>query len=389
MELKIDQFKPFLKEIWEKTSFEQFTTIQEKAYLPIMEGKDLLAKSPTGSGKTLAYLFPVLQKVDVEKKNTQVVILASSHELVMQIHQEVQNWTTGSGITSGSFIGGANIKRQVEKLKKHPQIVVGTPGRVQELLKMKKMKVHEVKTIVLDEGDQLIVPEHVETIKNIIKSTVSDRQVVLFSATLSEETENKAKEMMNEPEVIRIDKDESLPDVEHSYFLVEFREKFDLLRKLGRVEGLKGIAFVRDIGTLSVLAEKLNYKGVSVGVLHSDANKQERASTIKAFRKGEISLLLATDVAARGLDIQGITHVIHVDIPDEIGQYVHRSGRTGRLGSDSGTVIILATDRDERKLKQIEKELKISLQRKDIVRGNIVDYNSRIGSGSKPNYKRK
>lgn len=366
--------KPFLNENWKKSSFEKPTAIQLQATPIIIDGKDVIAQSPTGTGKTISYLIPLLQMVDSNKGSIQAVILASSHELVMQVHQEIQKWSQGSDINSATFIGGANVKRQLEKLKKRPQIIVGTPGRVHELIKLKKLKMHEVKTIVLDEGDQLLVPEHIHTVKEIVKSTLKDRQILLFSATLLENTEKLAAEMMNNPEVIRIKKEEMTEGLaEHLYLVCEPRDKVEILGKISRLKNIKGLAFVKDIGNLDMLAKKLQYNGVQVGVLHSDIKKQDREAALKNFRTGQIPLLLATDVAARGLDIPDITHVVHVDLPNEFTQYVHRSGRTGRLGSTFGTVISIVTEREKRTLKQFVRELDVPLHEKVFYMGQLQD----------------
>lgn len=370
----IKELRPFIGQIWEKAGFQAPTTIQSRAIPAIVENKDVIAQSPTGTGKTLAYLLPTLNKLDPEKRSVQAVILASSQELVMQILNEVQKWSEGSGIRGASFIGGANVKRQLEKLKKHPHIAVGTPGRVLELIKQKKLKMHEVKTVVLDEGDQLLVPEHINSIKEIIKSTLSDRQVVLFSATLPEQTVNMAKELTNEAEIITVEKDETIvaDQVEHIYFMSEQRDKMKLVEKISRLEKVKGLVFVKDIGNLNVLVEKLQYKQIHVSPLHSDMNKMDRQKSIREFRDGKTPMLIATDVAARGLDIEGITHVVHYDFPKDINQYVHRSGRTGRFGA-SGTVISLVTEREERELKRFAKELGISVEIKRFHGEDIVD----------------
>jgi superfamily II DNA/RNA helicase len=367
--------KSFLSSAWEKSGFENLTSVQMKAIPLLIEGKDVIAESPTGTGKTLSYLLPVLEKINPESKGIQVVILASSQELVMQIFSEAQKWSEGSGIRLASFIGGANVKRQLEKLKKNPQIVMGTPGRMMELIKQKKLKMHEVKTIILDEGDQLLVPEHLPTIQNIVKSTLSDhRQVAVFSATLPPKTEEIARELTKEPELIKIVKDETIKagKVDHLYIVCEQRDKIEILLKVSRLKEIKGLVFMNDIGDASVAVSKLEYNGLPIGVLHSERKKQERQSALKNFREGKTSLLLATDVAARGLDIKGVTHVIHVDFPKEINQYIHRSGRTGRFGA-SGTVISIVTEREERELKQFCRELGITAQKKDFYRGEMVD----------------
>ncbi|MDQ1147459.1 superfamily II DNA/RNA helicase [Bacillus sp. SORGH_AS 510] len=229
----LNTLKPFLQEAWEKAGFQAPTSIQESAIPKILEGKDLIAESPTGTGKTLAYLLPLLHKIDPEVQSLQAVVLASSQELVMQVYQEFQKWSEGSGIRGTSIIGGANVKRQLEKLKKRPQVIFATPGRLLELIKQKKVKMHEVNMVVLDEGDQLLIPEHLNTVQNIVKSTMNDRQVVLFSATMKAAIEKLAKDLTKEPEVIRIEKDEmaSSGEVEHIYFSCEPRDKIKLLEK--------------------------------------------------------------------------------------------------------------------------------------------------------------
>jgi superfamily II DNA/RNA helicase len=370
----LSNLKPFLQEAWKKSNFQTPTSVQNTTIPLILGGKDLIAESPTGTGKTLAYLLPVLNKIDQESQSVQAVVLASSQELVMQVYQEFQKWSEGSGIRGASFIGGANVKRQLEKLKKRPQIIFGTPGRLLELIKQKKVKMHEVKILVLDEADQLLVPEHSGTVRNIIKSTLQDRQVVLFSATLKKETEQIANEFTKEPEVIRIKKDETISDgtVEHIYFLCEQRDKIKLLEKVARLEKIKALAFINDITEVSFVATKLNYKDLSVGLLHSELDKIERQAALKAFRDGKLKMLIATDVAARGLDIQGVTHVIHLDFPKDLSQYVHRSGRTGRMGA-IGTVISLVTDREERELKTFCRKLDISLYKRVFYKGQISE----------------
>ncbi|WP_313799898.1 DEAD/DEAH box helicase [Cytobacillus sp.] len=370
----ISELQPFIQAVWEKSEFTQPTTIQTKAIPAAIEGNDLIAESPTGTGKTLAYLLPLLEKLEVEKRAVQAVIIAPSQELVMQILQEIQKWGEGSGIRAASFIGGANVKRQLEKLKKHPHIALGTPGRMLELIKQKKLKMHEVRTVILDEGDQLLVPEHVDTIRSIIKSTLSERQVVLFSATLPKETEKLAKGLMSDPKVIRVEKDETIDAaaVDHIYFVAEQRDKIKMLEKISRLPDLKALVFVKDIGNLTVMSEKLTFNKIPSSSLHSDLNKIERQHSLKDFRSGKTNMLLATDVAARGLDIQGVTHVVHMDFPRDLKQYVHRSGRTGRFGA-KGTVISLVTEREERDLKKFTNEIGIQAAKKVMRGGKIVD----------------
>ncbi|WP_435002709.1 DEAD/DEAH box helicase [Bacillus atrophaeus] len=364
--------KTFIKENWETSGFTKPTAVQEQTAELIMEGKDVIAESPTGTGKTLAYALPVLERIQPEQKHAQAVILAPSRELVMQIFQVIQDWKLGSELRAASIIGGANVKKQVEKLKKHPHIIVGTPGRVSELIKMKKLKMHEVKIIVLDEADQLILPEHRETMKQIIKTTLKDRQLLCFSATLKQETEQVLREMTQEPEVLKVERSQhDAGKVKHQYLVCDQRDKVKLLQKLSRLQGMQALVFVRDIGNLSVYAEKLAYHHVDLGILHSEAKKMERAKILAAFENGEFPLLLATDIAARGLDIENLPYVIHADIPDEDG-YIHRSGRTGRAGKE-GTVISLVTPMEESKLKKMAKRLGLTLQQVVYAKGQLAE----------------
>lgn len=384
----INELPTYIQEAWEKEGFQTPTSIQEQAYPVIMNGSDLIAQSPTGTGKTLAYLFPLLASIDVKSLHLQTVILASSRELVMQIHQEIIKWTNGSEIRSASFIGGANLKRQLEKLKKKPHIIVGTPGKVEELLQAKKLKMHEVRTIVLDEGDTLIVAEHLQTIEGIIKSTKKERQLLLFSATVTPSIMNTVSDMMRNPVCISIKKDERFSgQVDHIYFVCEKREKMNILEKIARLPEIKALVFMKDIGDMDFIASKLKYKELQIAVLHSESNKSEREKAIKGFRKGLFPMMLSTDVAARGLDIKGLTTVVHFDLPRTLEQYTHRSGRTGRAGND-GTVISVITASEEKELKQLAKKLNIQVVKKEFYKGQIVDPKKESFGVKKPTIKR-
>lgn len=228
--------------------------------------------------------------------------------------------------------------------------------------------------IILDEGDQLLIPEHLQTVQNIVKSTMADRQVVLFSATMKKETEQLAMGLTNHPEVLRIQKDETALSgkVEHIYFLCEQRDKIKLLEKIARLEEIKALAFINDIGEIQVFKEKLHFKDLSIGILHSEMKKLERQASLKDFRDGKIKMLIATDVAARGLDIEGVTHVVQIDFPKDITQYVHRAGRTGRMGAN-GTVISLVTEREERELKSFCRQLEIPVHKRIFYKGLISE----------------
>lgn len=367
--------KEFLHTTWEKSGFKEPTDVQKQSVPLILKDKDVVAESPTGTGKTLAYLLPILEKLDPKQKNIQALVLAPSHELAMQIYQVIGEWTQGSDIKSASFIGGANVKKQLESLKDKPQIAVGTVGRIIELINMKKMKMHEVKTIVVDEFDVLIAQEHVNKLKLIIKSTLKDRQILCFSATLSEKTEEIAREIMKEPEIVQVKRVKENSSTEHVYVLCEEREKIDTLLKVVRTEEMKALIFINDIHKISEIEAKLLFKGMSLGVITGNSSKKERMESIRDFRSGKLSLLVATDVSARGLDIQGLTHVVNFDLPHDSKQYIHRSGRTGRMGA-KGTVVSLLTNKEENILKRICSKLDISLGEKKLFSGKLVDPNN-------------
>ncbi|MBU9713595.1 DEAD/DEAH box helicase [Evansella tamaricis] len=368
----IQSFQGFLQEGWQKSNFSNPTEIQEKAVPLIFEGKDVIAQSPTGTGKTLAYLLPILTKIDPNRKEAQTLILASSRELVMQILEEVRIWSEGSGIERAALIGGANVKRQLDKLKKKPQVIVGTPGRIVELINMKKLKIHEVKTVVFDEGDQLFSNEHVKAVDQILKATMRDKQVLVFSATVGEEVEEKAKARMNDPEVIKAQVDEKLPaSIDHVYIVCEERDKITTLKKLMNTGPYRLLTFSNNINELSSLAAKLEYDGVNVGVLHRDTTKQERETAIQQFRDGKTSLLLATDVASRGLDVKGLTHVVQLEVPKDEEQYIHRAGRTGRAGAE-GTVVSIVTEFEVDRLLKIGEKLSITFEKKRLYKGQLI-----------------
>lgn len=357
-----------------KWKFEREMPIQTKMIPEMLAGKDIVAESPTGSGKTLAYVLPILQLVDGDKKQTQALIMTPSQELSMQIVNVIREWVEGTSITVTQLIGGANMQRQIERLKKKPTIVVGTPGRLAELVNSKKLKMHDIRQVVLDEGDQLLSREHRVIVKNLIEAANPDRQVTVVSATITEEIEIVAKRLMIDPIRIQVTQEE-LPKsgkVVHSYVKTEVRDKTDLLRGLSHLEGIRALAFINNVDQLRMKEMKLQYNEAPVAVLYSDMKKFERQQTLEAFRKGESRILIATDLAARGLDIEGLTHVIHVDVPHTIEQYLHRSGRTGRAGNDGEVLTLLsyAEERDYRKLTKGMKPVQKMWYKGKLMEGN-------------------
>ncbi|WP_082713596.1 DEAD/DEAH box helicase, partial [Sporosarcina koreensis] len=368
--------------IQKKWKFERETPIQSQMIPELLNGRDVVAESPTGTGKTLAYVLPILQQVDGKKMQTQALIMAPSQELSMQIVNVIREWVEGTDITVTQLIGGANMQRQIERLKKKPTIVVGTPGRLVELVKAKRLKMHDIRYIVLDEGDQLLSRDYRVIVKDLIEAANPDRQVAVVSATITDEIELVAKKLMNDPIRLHVSV-EDMPlsgKVIHSFVKTEARDKTDLLRGISHLPSIRALAFMNNVDQLRMKEMKLQYNEAPIAVLYSSMTKFERQETLEKFRKGDIRILIATDLAARGLDIQGLTHVIHVDVPHTIEQYLHRSGRTGRAGED-GEVLTLLSYPEERTYRKLSKGFKPV--QKVWYKGKLTEGNSKTVSGPK------
>lgn len=354
------------------------TEIQEQAIPWALDNKDVIGQSQTGSGKTLAYLLPLFMKIASERREMQAIVLVPTHELSMQIDKTVKLLSEKSGIpvTSVSIIGDVNVKRQIEKLREKPHIIVGSAGRIIELIKMKKINAQTVKTIVLDEGDKLLNDKNIKVVKEIIKTTMKDRQLMVFSATVSEKAVSVSKELMKEPEVIKI-KEENMvnPDIEHLYLQCEQRDKIEVLRKLvAATEPSKAIIFINKSDDIQITTSKLQYHNINAYSIFGTASKEDRKNALEGFRSGKYRLLVASDLAARGLDIAGVSLIFNLDIPEDHKEYLHRAGRTGRQGM-AGTCISIVTEKEAATLRKMEREFNIEISPAKIYRGVI----SKIG----------
>ncbi|MDA3884058.1 MAG: DEAD/DEAH box helicase [Candidatus Delongbacteria bacterium] len=341
------------------------TAIQERAIPFIFEGRDLIASSDTGTGKTLAFLLPVIQKMDADNKSLQVVILAPTYELVIQIQRQIESLIKNSGIkiSAQPILGSVHIKRQIENLKKKsPQIIVASTGRLLELISRKRIKMHTVKTIILDEADKLIDVNNIVQTKAVIKATMRDRQLMAFSATIPNNSKNKLIELMKEPEVIYVeDSQVTTLDISHEYIVCDPRDKIKVLRGLAaNIKDLKAIVFINKSDDIEVLTDKLKYHNLKVDCIHGSWKKSEREKAIRDFRNNNINLLVASDIAARGLDFKGVTHIINIDVPEDPKNYIHRAGRTGRAG-EKGTSISIVTEYEVQFLQKFERKLQISI----------------------------
>lgn len=353
------------------------TEIQSAAILPALENKDIIGEAFTGSGKTLAYLLPIFHKIDVSKREMQAIVLAPTHELALQIENQIKLLSDNSDfpVTSLSIIGEVNINNQIKKLKEiKPHIIVGSTGRILDLIKKKKITSHTIKTIVIDEGDNLLDPKRAQITKDIIKTTMRDRQLMVFSASIKSETLVTAKDLMKDPVIIKAeDKPAMNPNIEHMLFVCDRRDKFETLRKIiVAAKPEKAIVFVNDNEDIELTTVKLNYHSKDCFAMNGKISKEDRKLAIESFRNGKIKILVSSDVTARGLDVEGITHVFHLDLPLKLNEYLHRSGRTAR-GTSSGISICIATVKQLNIIKKYEKEFNIKFAEKKVFGGNIED----------------
>lgn len=371
-ELKIDQR---LIKALEKHGITEPTKVQESVIKLMLDKKDVMAKSQTGSGKTMAYLLPVFMAVDTSLRSTQAIILTPTHELASQVHNEAEflSKNTDMNVKSALIIGGANITRQIERLKEKPQIVIGSAGRIFDLIKKRKIQAHTVKVLVIDEADRMLDDANIDGVRQVIKTTLKDsRQTVILSASLDNTTINRAKEFMREP-VMAKGTDDIPEGIKHYYITCERRDKIVQVRKI--MAGLKPkkvMLFINNQQETDELVEKLQFHGLSVGGIYGAAKKNERRKAIDDFRSGRINMLISSDITARGMDFEDVDMVINLDIPEEPIFYQHRAGRTGRGGKE-GIVISLISPFEKKWLNKYKKAFHINFKAKEMSYGGLVD----------------
>lgn len=348
----------------EKLGFETPTDVQDKV-IPILleQDTDLVALAQTGTGKTAAFGFPMLQRINSSNRMTQGLILSPTRELCIQITNDMVEY--GKAIKGANIVaiyGGANIQEQANKIKRGAQIVVATPGRLKDMIKRRLVDISAIKYCVLDEADEMLNMGFYEDIKDILTHTPNDKNSWLFSATMPPEVNKIAKKFMNNPQEITVGtKNSSAKNIEHQYFIVPGRERYAALRAVVSMNtDIFGVVFCRTKIETQKVADKLIQDGYKAAAIHGDLSQNQRDIVMQSFRKKRIQLLVATDVAARGIDVDDITHVINYQLPDETEVYTHRSGRTGRAGK-KGTSIIFVTKSDRRKIKSIENKLQTKL----------------------------
>lgn len=347
--------------------------IQSAALPVLLAGRDAYLNSETGTGKTLGYLLPLFCRIEATRAATQVIIVAPTHELAIQIQRQACDLAVNAALPIRTLllIGGTSLDRQIEKLKKKPQVVVGSPGRIRELIAIGKLKANTVRTVVIDEADRLLVGESLEFVRAIVQATPKGRQMVFVSATEQPESAREIGALAPDVVMLRTAAAPVNPDIAHYFLVCEEREKPDVLRKLlHAIDPERAIVFVHRNETAEVVAAKLAHHQVPVADLHGAFLKTERKKAMDDIRSGRVRVLIASDVAARGLDIQGVTHIFNLDAPSRSKDYLHRVGRTARAGA-KGQAISLLTEPELRLVRRYAKELGIALTEIDVREGIV------------------
>lgn len=340
------------------------TTIQERTIPSVLEGKDVIAKAQTGTGKTLAFVLPILEKIDVHKSDVQALILTPTRELAQQISKEIKKMIENvAGVNVLAVYGGQDVEHQLKKLKGAQHIVVATPGRLLDHIRRGTIDLSTIRMLVLDEADQMLLMGFLPEVEDIIYETLSSRQTMLFSATMPNEIHSLAKKYMVEPEFIEVKAKKVTVD-EVKQVVIETtdrRKQATLFHLIQEHRPFLAIIFCRTKIRAKKLHDALIANGYESDELHGDLSQSKREKAMKRFRDAKTQFLVATDVAARGLDVEGVTHVYNYDIPHDVESYVHRIGRTGRAGGD-GMAITLVDPKDLEFLRMIEKGIHQKLE---------------------------
>ncbi len=352
--------------------FEHPSEIQQKTIPILIEDEtDLVALAQTGTGKTAAFGFPLIQKIASESRTTQGIILSPTRELCLQITNEMQLYSKYvKGLNIVAIYGGASISEQAKQIKRGAQIIVATPGRMKDMIGRGMIDISKIDYCILDEADEMLNMGFYEDIKDILSTTPKEKSTWLFSATMPKEVASIAKKFMFNPKEVTVGgRNTGVDTVQHEYYVVGGRDRYEALKRLADANpGIFSVVFCRTKRDTQRVAEKLIEDGYNAGALHGDLSQNQRDLVMSAFRKNQIQMLVATDVAARGIDVDDISHVINYQLPDEIETYTHRSGRTGRAGK-SGISMVIITRSELRKIKTIENIIKQKFEAKKIPSG--------------------
>ncbi|KJS19723.1 MAG: DEAD/DEAH box helicase [Clostridiaceae bacterium BRH_c20a] len=350
----------------EEMGFEQATPIQEQAIPVALQGKDMIGQAQTGTGKTAAFAIPFLERIR-DGQDIQVLVLTPTRELCIQIAEEVGKVGKYMQVKALPIYGGQEISRQIRGLKNRPQIIIATPGRLMDHMERRTIKLSNLKVIVLDEADEMLNMGFLEDIEKILASCNSDRQTLMFSATIKPEIEKIANKFMKEPVLVRVKNQElTVSAIEQHFYEVPERQKLDALCSILDIQSPElALIFGRTKRRVDELADALQKRGYQAEGIHGDLSQRQRDAVMAKFRGSQIDILVATDVAARGLDISGVTHVYNFDIPMDVDGYVHRVGRTGRAGQ-SGLAVTFVEPREFGQLRNIERTINKRLKRQQL-----------------------
>lgn len=347
--------------------FEETTPIQGETIPLVMKGLDIIGQAQTGTGKTAAFGIPMVEKVEPNATKIYSLVLTPTRELAVQVAEELNRIGQYKGIKTLPIYGGQDIGRQIRALKNRPQFIVGTPGRLLDHINRRTIRLDSIEMVIIDEADEMLNMGFIEDIEKILSEVPTERQTLLFSATMPERIRRLAQNFMKKPELIKVAaKEVTVPNIEQNYMEVKEKQKFDVLCLLLDIHAPElAIVFGRTKRRVDELSEALSKRGYSAEGLHGDLTQAKRDSVMRKFKNGTIEVLVATDVAARGLDITGVTHVINFDIPQDPESYVHRIGRTGRAGK-TGLALTFVTPREIGHLQTIERMIKKRIERKNI-----------------------
>jgi ATP-dependent RNA helicase DeaD len=366
--------KPEILRAVTEMGFETPTPVQAKAIPTILEEKsDLIALAQTGTGKTAAFGLPVINEIDPKDRNVQALILCPTRELCIQIAREMNNFAKYTDVKITAVYGGANIQPQIQDIKRGTQIIVGTPGRTLDLLKRRVLRLESIQWLVLDEADEMLNMGFQEDLDEILETTPETKNTLLFSATMPRMIEKMTRKYMTDPTKLEMGKrNEGAKDVNHIYYMVTAKNRYAALKRIADMHpSIFSIVFCRTRQECKDTAEKLIADGYNADSLHGDLSQQQRDDVMGRFRSKSLNLLIATDVAARGLDVSALTHVINFNLPDDLEAYVHRSGRTGRAGK-KGTSIAIVHSREGNRIRSLEKMLGKPFERAMVPNGNDV-----------------
>jgi len=358
--------EPLTRAIFEM-GFEEMTPVQELAIPLALKGRDVIGQAQTGTGKTAAFGIPMIERIQPEREHIKGLVITPTRELAIQVAEELNRIGQFKGIRSLPIYGGQEIDRQIRSLKNRPQIIVGTPGRLMDHMRRKTVRLQQIEFVVLDEADEMLSMGFVEDIENILSEVPAERQTLLFSATMPKSILDLSKRFMKDPELLSMKtKEMTVPQIEQYYVEAQEKQKFDVLCRMLDIQSPElAIVFGRTKRRVDELYEALSKRGYSAEGIHGDLTQSRRDMVMRHFKEGLTEILVATDVAARGLDISGVTHVYNFDIPQDPESYVHRIGRTGRAGK-AGQAITLVTPREIGHLRLIEQVARRKIIRKPL-----------------------